>query len=1148
MPVDEPTRYLASLPTDERATLQDLNRPALRALRSRLDDKDAIAFLGAGVSTPLYPLWTGLISELLTAAADHMPAKTVATCRALAGRDPDAVVEVIAEELRSNYHEVLRGVLRPRHDPVSGHSWTPAQEAIVRCSFAGIVTTNYDPGILDARIHFRTGVTSTGFATWTNEDAMERWRTGDVFADGDLPVLYAHGQHNDPRSIVLNSNDYRRAYSGRLARVLASVIDTRRLVWIGFSFADQRIAAIIRAVRDGSGTDIRFRSAPRHIAIMGWAPADADSPDPPLAPEVVRDLMEIQYGCQTVLYPIPDGDHSALVTLLTELGPDDTIDPGGPPASGGPSGPEAAEHTLPASPPAVTPRSGHRPFAARWVHGGHVPAHFTGRTTELARLDRWAADPDVAVIGVTAWGGAGKTSLVTKWATENAEAGGRALARLFAWSFYEDQSGAHWAQELLRWAGEELGHTPLAGAAVASQVLHLLRSSPLLLVLDGLEVVQEGPSGTTFGRLLEGIVRDVLVGMCVGEQQGLALLTSRFPFADLEPHDGTAVRMLDTPPLTATEGAALLGRSGAGWLPEDERIILAQQVDGHALALGVLASALGSRPSTNEIDRLRRDLAEAVRTDTRVTKVLDFYSGGLNPLDRQLVALVSLFQRPVPVDTIVTLAERIGITEGRRPLDAQAVETAARQRLHGVLGWHPNGSLSAHPVVRDRFRLLALSPANAAIVSEIELAGMPKGSIHSYAQALSLVETIELLLDAGDVGAADAIWMGRTDNGSMWHRLPAMRLGQRCALAFVAAMEQRSDIDRDRLGFFFNEVGLRSAMAGDVLAAMPYYEEAFERYAASEQPDYMTARVLQNMGELAVLTGDAPAAINHNERALALLEEHPDPDVNAKAQFVQGHGYLAVALDLAGETRLAEEHFLAADELRLRATGDHIASVLATEWALFLLRTGRAQAARVLTEHGLAISDRYGWNDDVARCNRVLGQCALAEGDVVDAEHWIRDAMATFRSGDMVTELAPTLVLLAERHRRMGEHDEAERLAAEAINLAGPRFLRPAHGEALVARAQIRLDRATATGDTSWLERAADDADHAYRLATRIARLPWVELASLDVLVAIAEAQGEEGPRTTAKTLRAHLLPDGLDPDPLATVAAAVEEDDPTEG
>ena len=111
-------------------------------------------------------------------------------------------------------------------------------------------------------------------------------------------------------------------------------------------------------------------------------------------------------------------------------------------------------------------------------------------------------------------------------------------------------------------------------------------------MLDGLEVVQERPAGGGFGRLLDGTLREVLAGACQLRHGGLVLLTSRFPFADLEGFDGSSARMLEVPPFTPAEGAALLAAGGGGWLPEDQRQDLVRAVDGHALATGVLAGLL----------------------------------------------------------------------------------------------------------------------------------------------------------------------------------------------------------------------------------------------------------------------------------------------------------------------------------------------------------------------------------------------------------------------------------------------------------------------------------------------------------------------------------------------------------------------------
>lgn len=75
-----------------------------------------------------------------------------------------------------------------------------------------------------------------------------------------------------------------------------------------------------------------------------------------------------------------------------------------------------------------------------------------------------------------------------------------------------------------------------------------------------------------------------------------------------------------------------------------------------------------------------------------------------------------------------------------------------------------------------------------------------------------------------------------------------------------------------------------------------------------------------------------------------------------------------------------------------------------------------------------------------------------------------------------------------------------------------------------------------AAGDLDLLARARDDADHALRLATRTRRLPWAELDALDAHAYLDDVPGEDHDWSgRADTLRAVLIPAGLDPDPLAT-------------
>lgn len=201
---DLPTAYLAGLPDSQRDALARANGAGLAALHGYLTSGEAVAFLGAGTSAPLYPLWGGLIGQLVEAAADRLNDDEAHTCRALAAQSPEEVVEILRQRLGvTGYREALREVLKVRTNPDSGRSWTPAQELVCRCRFRGVVTTNYDSGIVDARMRVRTGAAGTGFTTWQDELALDRWRTGEAFGDAELPVLFAHGLHSQPDSVVL---------------------------------------------------------------------------------------------------------------------------------------------------------------------------------------------------------------------------------------------------------------------------------------------------------------------------------------------------------------------------------------------------------------------------------------------------------------------------------------------------------------------------------------------------------------------------------------------------------------------------------------------------------------------------------------------------------------------------------------------------------------------------------------------------------------------------------------------------------------------------------------------------------------------------------------------------------------------------------
>jgi len=1133
--------YLDGLAEAHRSRLAAVNAPGLARLGEYLAAGKAIAFAGAGVSAPLYPLWGDLVGELVVEATSRMTDSEAATCRALAATSPEEVVELVRQRLRAAlYHAVLRRVFRVRRDAETGRTWTPTQELVARCDFRGVVTTNYDPGIVDARMRVRPASSSTGYCSWSDETAMDGWRTEDVFCGRDeLPVLFAHGQHNRPEEIVLATTEYRRAYDGKLPRVLGRLVDASHLVWIGFSFADERIAAILREIAAGSGTRIDPGMAPRHVAIMAWDPEPADG-EQPSDPGVLRDVCALRYGADLVLYPAKGSEHAKLGVLLADF-----VDERYPAVGGAPAIPARPERlSTPSTAPAASADPANRAGSAavRWVHGGDVLEHFEGRGDELAKLDRWAADPEVRLIGVTAWGGAGKTALVTEWLARRAGVEARLGVRgLFAWSFYEDPSDEAWAHALLAWAQDALG-VAVAGERLADRVLAFVAHTPVILVLDGLERVQEGPGGAAYGRLLGSVLRTVLTGLCRMDHGTLAVLTSRFVFADVERFDGSAARMLDVPALTVAEGAELLERSGGGWLDLGVRRRLVRAVEGHALAVGALAGALEGRPPTGDLAALAHELEQAARTDDRVARVLGFYADRLDERDRALVAIVSLFQRPVAAETVLALGADL-LAGVLRDWTAADVRAAVQQRLGGLLSWHGDGAVSAHPLVRDTFRPLALTPDSATLASDLQLADLPVGQVATREQAQRLVEIIELLLDAGQWVAADDLYRARSSNGYVWLHLPAAGLGARCSLAFVSTpMRERAcrdELSDGWLGFYLNEVGLFSMLCGDLATAERFLGAVADHHRDAGDERNLGAS-LRNWTACLAWMGQADRSRDAASAALELAVKGDDDEAVSRS-----NSQLARGLCLSGHILSADEYFVGADEIEYRLHTRHLRQLNGSSWAHLLCDTGRAALARHLAEAGLEASANAGWNNGVARWERVFACCDLADGHLSDAEPRLRRAASTFRDGDMILELAETLVVLAEQRRRAGSLDEADHVCDEAISIAGPRELVPIHASALAARARIRADRGSA-GD---LLRARDDADHALRLATKVRQLPWQELDALDGHAHIDRVTGaDNGWAARAATLRATLIPDDLDPDPLATVeakiAATEREDD----
>ncbi|HEY0838345.1 MAG TPA: SIR2 family protein [Azospirillum sp.] len=1074
------------------------NRAAFDALVGTMAEGKAVAFVGAGASAGLYPLWDAFIDQLADHAVTVGKAESKDAARWKADRTstPQQRVNTILRKLgEPAYRNFLRETFRDKPG-ADGKRYTPVHAALLRLSVRGYVTTNYDPALDFARRDLRPDVFTTGTPTWQDDDEVHRWHTGDVFED-ECPMLWLHGYWQRPQGIVLNAGEYADAYKpGLYRRLFERLWAQDRLVFVGFGFNDPQftfmVGEYLREIRDAN-------ALPRHVAILGL-PVNDDGTEPdPDAIDERRATLEEDYHVRPLFYPVRDGgrDHSALHVLLDAL----AIRCGG--------APQAAARTLP-PPPA---------FPSKWVHEASDDERFVGREEPIADLDRWVRDDKVRAVAVCAVGGTGKTALIGHWLKRTDGWRTRPFAGLFAWSFYQDRDAGNFLRAFLDWAHETLGMAERDGGTDLPKVAcGVLAAHPLVLVLDGLEVVQEAgqEENDRYGSFLDGDLREFLRRFCRGDHRSLAVLTSRFAFADLTSVAGTAFHQLDLPGLPAAEGAALLSRMGSdGDAAEHEEIC--RRLEGHPLGLRVFADAL---PREHR-DQPLRFLDDAFRVDAlsadaplydKLRRLLTFYERALSVTQVRLLAMVALFRSPVAEATVLRLIRGVFEEESAEALPSDDVLAAELRALHArsILSREPMAGgwgYASHPILRDHFRAVLLEAGTAIACRAADLlSGAPSGETPRTVEEIEpVLLAIDLLLDADEFEAADSLYRERLENDLVFLNIPAPRKGMAAALSFVRdeARRQRCVValSQRRLAYYLNSVGLYASISGDNERALVFFGDAAAIHREWKNvPDQCVG--LQNESDSLAFFGRLEAAQQAAGGALRFALQERD-DVEVKDSFSR-HGWASGLAGASGYLRVAVADFARANELE-KATadeGDELYSNRGVQWADVLMRGGDARVlalTRRRVDANLSRCRLNHWNEDIACCHWMHAEIALAEGRLDDVAEAVAEAKRIFLRGSMLFELAGVHVTAGRLALARRQAAEARAGAADALDLAAPRGMRLVQADALVLRGRAWL----LDGDP----RARDDGEEALRLA-RACGYGWGERDSLALLAEALAAQG----------------------------------------
>jgi hypothetical protein len=366
----------------------------------------------------------------------------------------------------------------------------------------------------------------------------------------------------------------------------------------------------------------------------------------------------------------------------------------------------------------------------------HTAELFLGREKELELLDTAWAD-GTNVLALIAWGGVGKTALLSEWIQTRfidkqwlADDGQPALLAYFDWSFYDQGTGSlaegnvnrtgnvgDFFEQALAFFGDADPTAPGKGARLAK----LVRQQRTLLILDGLEPLQYPIGNPMAGRLLDPDLC-ALVTSLVQSNRGLCIVNSRQELTDLRGLHGAAARqqiLEDLPRAVAVELLCKMNINGTA----QELAEACDKFHCHALSITLLGRYLFDahqgdilridRVDLHKADKLTRE--DRQRTAWKVLEAYDAWLGqvddGDNPRTLAVLRLTGLFDRTATADCLAALrAEPVipGLTDAIVGMDNEEWRVLLHQleRAHLIklrVTNHSSVAIDAHPLVRQYF-------------------------------------------------------------------------------------------------------------------------------------------------------------------------------------------------------------------------------------------------------------------------------------------------------------------------------------------------------------------------------------------------------------------------------------------------------------
>lgn len=605
----------------------------------------------------------------------------------------------------------------------------------------------------------------------------------------------------------------------------------------------------------------------------------------------------------------------------------------------------------------------------------HVGPRLFGREAETQQLNNaWRGN--VGVVGLIGEAGNGKTSLVNHWARER---GFAKTVRVCAWStYYQHREGkVTSSDDLIARALQAIGRAEPAMDDVQEPVqllVEALRRNRTLLIIDGLEKLQEAPGGKNeVGVVTDSALRRLLFHF-VTSGNGLCVVTSRLPLTELQGHSERGYLEIQVGPLPEVAATELVwSEMWSGENPRrpdsHEKTLLlewARFYAGRPLSLSLLGG-LARTAYQNNLSKIKKapNLLNDSGRGSHAARILQDYERVLaNSAELDIMRIVGLCDQAVPEDVIREFASEpkiSGLNENLIGLDDAGMNICLASLVERHLLWITGESprtVSCHPLVREFFAQSLIDVpdpelATARIQGHQRLCEYYSNSVAVQPTNEREMESLYRAVEHGVAGmqtrsAFEDIYERRIRrHRSAFNTDVLGQFGKdyETLMGFIGKDGDVLEAVKDRTEFIVGQIGLDLRAKGDLESAIKWVQKALDADLAVA--DHANAsRSADILSHTYLLRGSLDMSVAYAEKALESAAKVESERVSCYLSVIS-RANLANALHHQGKSDEALEHFERAERENAVVDRDHprLRSVQGFRYCELLCHLGRYEEA-----------------------------------------------------------------------------------------------------------------------------------------------------------------------------------------------------------